>query len=73
MADEHHAIRPGTDALLLFALVEVILREGLADLGHLTDHVTGLDELAALAAPFTPEAVSAAHGHRGGGHRADGS
>ncbi|TPG16278.1 molybdopterin-dependent oxidoreductase [Pedococcus bigeumensis] len=58
-ADEHHAIRPGTDALLLFGLVNVILREGLADLGHLADHVTGLDALAGLAAPFTPDAVAA--------------
>lgn len=58
VADEHHAIRPGTDALLLFALVEVILREGLGDLGDLVDHVTGLDALAELAAPFTPQAVA---------------
>src|SRR6185295_18539458 len=58
VADEHHPIRPGTDALLLFALVEVILREGLADLGHLADHVAGFDDLAELASPFTPEAVS---------------
>jgi anaerobic selenocysteine-containing dehydrogenase len=58
LADEHHPIRPGTDAFLLFALVEVILREGLADLAHLADHVAGFDELAGLAAPFTPEAVS---------------
>lgn len=58
LADEHHPIRPGTDALLLFALVEVILREGLADLGHLADHVAGFDDLAELASPFSPEAVS---------------
>ena len=57
-ADEHNAIRPGTDALLLFALVNVILREGLTDLRHLADHVTGLDDLAGLAAPFTPGAVA---------------
>nr|WP_238338154.1 molybdopterin-dependent oxidoreductase [Pedococcus badiiscoriae] len=58
VADEHHAIRPGTDALLLFALVNVILREGLADLGRLADHVSGLDALPGLAAPFTPVAVA---------------
>jgi anaerobic selenocysteine-containing dehydrogenase len=58
LADDHHAIRPGTDALLLFALVEVILREGLAHLGDLADHVSGFDGLAALASPFTPEAVA---------------
>lgn len=58
LADEHHAIRPGADALLLFGLVNVILREGLADLRHLADHVTGLEALTGLAAPFTPDAVA---------------
>jgi anaerobic selenocysteine-containing dehydrogenase len=58
VADEHHAIRPGTDALLLFALVNVIVSEGLVDLGRLADHVTGLEAIATLAAPFTPEAVA---------------
>jgi anaerobic selenocysteine-containing dehydrogenase len=58
-ADEHHAIRPGTDALFLFGLVNVILGEGLADLRDLAEHVTGLDALSVLAAPFTPEAVAA--------------
>lgn len=57
-ADEHHAIRPGTDALLLFALLHTVLDENLADLGRLADHVDGFDGLAALAAPFTPEAVA---------------
>jgi anaerobic selenocysteine-containing dehydrogenase len=58
-ADEHHAIRPGTDALFLFGLVNVILGEGLADLRDLAEHVTGLDALSVLAAPFTPDAVAA--------------
>jgi anaerobic selenocysteine-containing dehydrogenase len=58
-ADEHHFIRPGTDALLLFALVNVLLEEGLADPGpKLIELCRGLDELPALAAPFTPEAVA---------------
>ena len=34
-ADEHHFIRPGTDALLLFALVHVLFDEGLARPGRL--------------------------------------
>jgi anaerobic selenocysteine-containing dehydrogenase len=58
VADEHHAIRPGTDALLLFALVNVIVSEGLVDLGRLADHVTGLELLSTLAGSFTPEAVA---------------
>src|SRR5438477_57629 len=42
-ADEHHFIRPGTDALLLFALVHVLFDEGLADVGSLAEHLNGLD------------------------------
>jgi anaerobic selenocysteine-containing dehydrogenase len=56
VADEHHPIRPGTDALLLFALVNELFAAGLVDTRDLP--VNGLDEVAALAKPFTPEAVA---------------
>jgi anaerobic selenocysteine-containing dehydrogenase len=56
-ADEHHFIRPGTDAFLLMAMVQVILEEGLGDLGALAEHADGLETLPALAETFTPEAV----------------
>ncbi|MGW5352340.1 molybdopterin-dependent oxidoreductase [Streptomyces sp. NPDC004031] len=59
IADRHIAPRPGTDAGLLFALVQVILAEGLADPGDLTPYLSGLDELRALAADFPPEQVAA--------------
>ncbi|WP_037307201.1 molybdopterin-dependent oxidoreductase [Amycolatopsis orientalis] len=62
LADEHHAIRPGTDALFLFALVNVLFAENRVDLGRLAEHVTGVDEVRALAEPFTPEAVAPATG-----------
>src|SRR4051795_813855 len=42
-ADVHLAIRPGTDALLLMALINVVLDEGLEDLGAVAGHVDGLD------------------------------
>lgn len=58
LADEHHAIRPGTDALLLFALVRVLFDEGLVDLGRLADHVAGMAAVRELSTPFTPEAVA---------------
>ncbi len=61
-ADEHHFIVPGTDALLLFALVGVLLDEGLADPGRLAALCNGLEELDGLAGPFTPEAVAAVCG-----------
>lgn len=55
-ASEHHFIRPGTDALLLAAMANVILDEGLGEPGeHLSAHLDGLDELPGLLAPFTPE------------------
>jgi anaerobic selenocysteine-containing dehydrogenase len=57
-ADEHHFIRPGTDAHLLFALVNVLVAEDLVDPGERIAALTnGLDDVATLATPFTPEAV----------------
>lgn len=61
-ADEHVAVRPGGDALLLFGIVHTLLVEDLARPGRLTDHANGFDEVARLAARFTPEAVAPACG-----------
>lgn len=57
-ADEHVAILPGTDAHLLMGLVNVLFDEGLVDLRHLEPFTLGVDDVAELAAPFTPEAVA---------------
>jgi anaerobic selenocysteine-containing dehydrogenase len=61
-ADEHHFIRPGTDALLLFALVHTLFDERLEDLGALAPHVAGLDDVRELASGFAPEEVADACG-----------
>ena len=61
-ADEHHFIRPGTDALLLFALVHVLCAEGLVRPGRLAEHLVGFDHVERLARDFPPEAVAAACG-----------
>ncbi len=61
-ADEHLAIRPGTDALFLFALAHVIIDEGLARPGRLADLARGEGEVAELARTFSPEAVARACG-----------
>lgn len=61
-ADQHLAIRPGTDALLLMALLNVIFAEGLDALGGVAEHVDGLEEVRAFAADFPPEAVAVACG-----------
>ncbi|MCP9273654.1 molybdopterin-dependent oxidoreductase [Mycolicibacterium sp. CAU 1645] len=62
-ASEWVPIRPGTDALLLFALLRTLAEEGLVSRpAHLDGRVLGLDEAIALAEPFSPERVSAATG-----------
>ena len=60
LADRHVAIRPGTDALLLAAMAQVLFEEELVDLKDLAPHVQGVDELAATIRDFTPEAAAAA-------------
>jgi anaerobic selenocysteine-containing dehydrogenase len=64
VADEHVPIRPGTDALLLMALVGVLFDEDLVSPGHLAELVReeDVEAIAELAAPFTPERVAAATG-----------
>ncbi|MGP3948889.1 molybdopterin oxidoreductase family protein [Streptomyces sp. 7N604] len=60
LADRHVAVRPGTDALLLAALVQVLFAEDLVDLGGLDGHVEGVADVRAQTADFTPEAVAEA-------------
>lgn len=57
-ADQWIPIRPGTDAALLLAMVNVIVDEGLLDLGDLADFVNGVDDLVAAVDGFTPEVVA---------------
>jgi anaerobic selenocysteine-containing dehydrogenase len=57
-ADQHLAIRPGTDAHLLAAIANVLVAEGLADPGRLAEHTAGLDDLTAALARYTPDAVA---------------
>jgi anaerobic selenocysteine-containing dehydrogenase len=58
VADTHLAISPGTDALFLLALANVIIHENLSRPGRLAAFTDGLERLSALTAPFTPEAVA---------------
>ena len=57
-ADEHLAIRPGADALLLAAVLHVLFAERRTRLGALAGRVKGLDALAALVRDFPPERVA---------------
>jgi anaerobic selenocysteine-containing dehydrogenase len=57
-ADEHHFIRPGTDAHFLFGLVNVLVAEELVSLGRLEEHCAGLEQVEELARHFPPDAVA---------------
>jgi anaerobic selenocysteine-containing dehydrogenase len=57
-SDEHHFIRPGTDAHFLFAIVHTLFEENLAKPGRLASLSAGLEDVRALAKAFSPEAVA---------------
>ncbi len=58
MADQHHFIRPGTDALLLMALLQVVFDEGLEDIGRLGEFCDGLETVRSMVVDFPPERVA---------------
>src|SRR5262249_52558217 len=58
LAATHLFIRPGTDALLLAALVHAILEEKLEGPSHLSDFMDGLEQVRVAVAPFAPERVA---------------
>ena len=62
VADAHHAIRPGTDALFFLALANVIVEEGLEKVGDLEEYINGLDEARAVVREYAPEKVAAVTG-----------
>lgn len=55
IADVHHFIRPGTDGLLLLALINVVMAEAAT---RVADYVDGAEEVANLVRDFTPDAVA---------------
>ncbi|WP_084478517.1 molybdopterin-dependent oxidoreductase [Nocardia jejuensis] len=55
LADEHLFVRPGSDAYLLFGIVNTLFAENLT---AVRVEVEGLDDVRAAAAPFTPDQVA---------------
>jgi len=58
IADEHHFVRPGADALFLLAFLAQMFEEGLVRPGRLEPMLTGLEIVRASVAEFTPERVA---------------
>lgn len=54
-ADQHIAIKPGTDAALALAMMHVFIQEGLTDADYVERYTTGFDELSAHVRQYTPE------------------
>jgi len=62
LADRHLFIRPGTDVLLLLALLHVVFDERLTDLGALAAFTKGVETIGRLVAEFPPEKVASITG-----------
>src|SRR5581483_9035864 len=58
LADRHLFIRPGTDALFLLALLNVLFSEGLTQLGALASFTDGMETIRSVVAEFAPERVA---------------
>jgi anaerobic selenocysteine-containing dehydrogenase len=62
LADEHHFVRPGSDAVLLLAMLHVILGEKLGRGSPRTTSFRGEDRVRELVSAWTPERAA---GHTG--------
>lgn len=58
LVDRHLFIRPGTDVLLLLALLQVVFEEGLVRLGQVASFTKGIEAVGEIVADFTPERVA---------------
>jgi anaerobic selenocysteine-containing dehydrogenase len=57
IADIHLPIRPGTDALLLKAMISIILKEGWENKAYLENHTSGFEQVKSLFQDFDVRAA----------------
>ena len=60
--DEHHFVKPNTDALLLIGLIKSIIDNDLADLGRLEPDIQGLEHVIAMTQDFDLSQIASATG-----------
>ncbi len=58
LADTHHFIRPGSDVLLMLALLHTVFSEGLMHLGKFETFTDGIATLQDLTQDFPPERIA---------------
>jgi len=57
LADIHLTIKPGTDALLLRAMISIVLKEGWQDQAFIDSHVSDFDQVRSLFEDFDAKAA----------------
>ena len=62
LVDQHLFVKPGTDVLLLLALLHVIFEEELARLGPLAPFTKGVETIRSLVTEFPPQRVASITG-----------
>jgi anaerobic selenocysteine-containing dehydrogenase len=62
IADQHLFIKPGSDVLMLLAMLQVVFSEKLQTLGTVAEFTTGIDEIESLVEEYTPEKIAGATG-----------
>ncbi len=62
LVDQHLFVRPGSDVLLLLALLHVVFENKLMKLGHLGPVVKGLETIEKIVKEFSPEKVASTTG-----------
>ncbi|CAM3469561.1 molybdopterin-dependent oxidoreductase [Parendozoicomonas haliclonae] len=62
LADEHHFIKPGTDAFLLMAILNTLFEKHLIDTGRLTAFLDDFDSIKDYVSGWTPERAAAVTG-----------
>ncbi len=58
IADQHHFIKPGSDALLLMAVLHTLFQQDLTNSGRLRNHIQGYNIVKNMVAGFSPQRVS---------------
>lgn len=58
VADAHHFIRPGTDALLLLAMISRLFSTNRVSMGRLEGFTDGVQKVAEFVAPYTAQRVA---------------
>ena len=60
--DEHHFIKPNTDALLLIGLIKSVIDQSLADLGRLDSDIVGYPQIQNITREFDLDQIATATG-----------